>query len=278
LTVQIDIQPLSPSLGSIIYGLDLSQPLTPEELTELRAVWLDRQVIILRGQPLSSSQYLSFAKQMGTPDIYPFLQGLEGFPEITPVLKKETETVNFGGVWHSDTTYQPCPPMATMLHALELPPVGGDTLFANQIEAYEALSEGLKETLSTLKIICRADKATAMATRADRIAEQERDTKAENLIGIHPVIRTHPETGKKAIYINRAHSCHFQGWSMAESDGLLNFLYAHQIKEEFQCRHVWQKGDLAIWDNRCTLHYPINDYHGHRRLLHRITLKGEKPV
>ncbi len=278
MTVQIDIQPLSPSLGSIIYGLDLSQPLTPEELTELRAVWLDRQVIILRGQPLSSSQYLSFAKQMGTPDIYPFLQGLEGFPEITPVLKKETETVNFGGVWHSDTTYQPCPPMATMLHALELPPVGGDTLFANQIEAYEALSEGLKETLSTLKIICRADKATAMATRADRIAEQERDTKAENLIGIHPVIRTHPETGKKAIYINRAHSCHFQGWSMAESDGLLNFLYAHQIKEEFQCRHVWQKGDLAIWDNRCTLHYPINDYHGHRRLLHRITLKGEKPV
>ena len=278
MTVQIDIQPLSPSLGSIIYGLDLSQPLAPEELTELRTIWLDRQVIILRGQALSSSQYLSFARQMGTPDIYPFLQGLEGFPEITPVLKKETETVNFGGVWHSDTTYQPCPPMATMLHALELPPVGGDTLFANQIEAYEALSEGLKETLSTLKIICRADKATAMATRADRIAEQERDTKAENLIGIHPVIRTHPETGKKAIYINRAHSCHFQGWSMAESDGLLNFLYAHQIKEEFQCRHVWQKGDLAIWDNRCTLHYPVNDYHGHRRLLHRITLKGDKPV
>ena len=117
-----------------------------------------------------------------------------------------------------------------------------------------------------------------MATRADRIAEQGRDTSKDNLVGIHPVIRTHPETGKKALYVNQAHSCHFQGWSMAESDGLLNFLYAHQIREEFQCRHVWQQGDVAIWDNRCTLHYPVNDYHGHRRLLHRITLKGDKPV
>ena len=274
----MDIHPLSPSLGSIIHGLDLSQPLTDTLLTELRTIWLDRQVVILRGQALSSEQYLAFAKQLGTPDIYPFLTGLDGFPEITPVLKKETETLNFGGVWHSDTTYQPCPPMATMLYALELPPVGGDTLFANQVQAYESLSDGLKDTLATLNIICRPDKAAAMATRADRIAEQGRDTSKDNLVGIHPAVRTHPETQKKALYVNQAHSCHFQGWSMAESDGLLNFLYAHQIKEEFQCRHVWQQGDVALWDNRCTLHYPVNDYHGHRRLLHRITLKGDKPV
>ena len=274
----MQIRPLSPSIGSVLHGLDLSQPLTNNLLSELRDIWLDRQVIILRDQSLSSKQYLAFARQLGTPDIYPFLEGLEGFPEITPVLKRETETVNFGGVWHSDTTYQPCPPMATMLYALELPPVGGDTLFANQVQAYESLSNGLKDTLATLNIICRPDKAVAMATRADRIAEKGRDTSEDSLIGIHPVIRTHPETQKKALYVNQAHSCHFQGWSTAESDGLLNFLYAHQIREEFQCRHVWQKGDLAIWDNRCTLHYPINDYHGHRRLLHRITLKGDKPV
>lgn len=274
----MDIQPLSPSLGSIIHGVDLSQPLKEDLLAELRAVWLDRQVVVLRDQSLSSDQYLAFARQLGTPDIYPFLKGLEGFPEITPILKKETETANFGGVWHSDTTYQPCPPMATILYALELPPVGGDTLFANQVQAYESLSIGLKETLATLNIICRPDKAAAMATRADRIAEQGRDTINDNLVGIHPVIRTHPETGKKALYVNQAHSCHFQGWSIEESDGLLNFLYAHQIREEFQCRHVWQQGDVAIWDNRCTLHYPVNDYHGHRRLLHRITLKGDKPV
>ena len=271
-------EPLSPFLGSIIYELDLRVPLKDALVRQLRDIWLERQVIIIRGQTLSSEQYLNFAKQFGTPDIYPFLKGLERFPEITPVLKKETETVNFGGVWHSDTTYQPCPPMATMLYSLELPPVGGDTLFANQVQAYESLSAGLKDTLAKLKIICRPDKAATMATRADRIAEQGRDTSENNLVGIHPVIRTHPETSKKALFVNQAHSCHFEGWSMAESDPLLNFLYAHQIREEFQCRHVWQHGDVVIWDNRCTLHYPINDYHGHRRLLHRITLKGDKPV
>ncbi len=272
------IQQISPSCGAYVSGLDVSTRLSVEKVRQLREIWLKHKVIIIRDQSLSSTQYLAFAKQLGTPDIYPFLTGLEDFPEITPVLKQETEKVNFGGVWHSDTTYQPCPPMATMLYALELPPLGGDTLFANQVQAYESLSDGLKDTLATLKIICRPDKAVAMATRADRIAENGRDTSEDSLIGIHPVIRTHPETQKKALYVNQAHSVHFQGWSTAESDGLLNYLYAHQIREEFQCRHAWQKGDLAIWDNRCTLHYPINDYDGHRRLLHRITLKGDKPV
>ena len=272
------VQPLSPSVGALIYDVDLSQTPKKRLMDELRAVWLDYQVIVIRGQNLNCDQYLNFAKQFGTPDIYPFLKGLEGFPEITPILKNETEKVNFGGVWHSDTTYQPCPPMATMLYALELPPVGGDTLFANQVLAYDSLSDGLKDTLATLKSVCRPDKAVAMSTREDRIAERGRDTSKDNLLGIHPVIRTHPETGKKALYVNRAHSCHFEGWSIAESEGLLEFLYSHQIKEEFQCRHVWKKGDLAIWDNRCTLHYPVNDYHGHRRLLHRITLKGDIPV
>ena len=272
------IKELTPSLGAIIHGIDLRAQMGEQLISELRSIWLNYKLIVLRGQELSSEQYLSVAKQFGVPDNYPFLNGLEDFPEITPVLKKETETANFGGVWHSDTTYQPCPPMATMLYALELPPIGGDTLFSNQVQAYQTLTDGLKETLSTLKIICRPDKAAAMATRADRIAEQGRDTSKDNLVGIHPVIRTHPETKKKSLYVNQAHSCHFEGWSIAESEGLLNFLYAHQIKEEFQCRHVWQKGDVAIWDNRCTLHYPVNDYHGHRRLLHRITLKGDNPV
>ena len=274
----MNIEPLSPSIGAIIHDIDLAETLSVNLLGKLRDIWLERQVIVFRKQTLSSEQYLALANQLGTPDIYPFLEGLEDFPEITPVLKKETETVNFGGVWHSDTSYQPFPPMATMLHAIELPPLGGDTLFANQYEAYETLSDGLKKTLSDLNIICRPDKAVAMATRAERIAETGKDTTNNELIGIHPVIRTHPETGKKALYVNQAHSCHFQGWTIEESHGLLNFLYTHQIKEEFQCRHIWQEGDVAIWDNRSTLHYPVNDYHGYKRLLHRITLKGDKPV
>ena len=270
---------LAPAMGAEITGIDLgSSDFSDNLIGEIRAVWLEHNMVVLRGQNLTPQQQLRLAEAFGDPDIYPFLDGVDGIPEITAVLKREHETVNFGGVWHSDTTYQPCPPMATMLYARELPPVGGDTLFANQIQAYESLSDGLKNTLATLHIICRPDKAVAVATRANRIAEKGRDTSKDSLVGIHPVIRTHPETQKKALYVNQAHSCHFQGWSTAESDGLLNFLYAHQIKEEFQCRHVWQEGDVAIWDNRCTLHYPVNDYHGHRRLLHRITLKGDKPV
>ena len=170
--VTMNTESISPSIGTIIYDLDVSQPMTNEILKKLRSIWLERQVIIIRGQRLTSEQYLGFAKQLGTPDLYPFLKGLESFPEITPILKKETETANFGGVWHSDTTYQPCPPMATMLYALELPPIGGDTLFANQVQAYESLSDGLKDTRASLNIICRSDKAVAMATRADRIAER----------------------------------------------------------------------------------------------------------
>ena len=274
----MNITPISPSVGAIISDIDLAEGINVEEASKIRDIWLKHKVVVFRGQKLNPNRQIQVARAFGEPVQYPFLKGLDGHPEITPILKKETETANFGGVWHSDTTYQPCPPMATILYALELPPVGGDTLFANQVQAYESLSDGLKDTLASLNIICRPDKAVAMATRADRIAEQGRDTSKDKLVGIHPVIRTHPETGEKALYVNQAHSCHFQGWSIAESDGLLNYLFAHQIREEFQCRHAWQKGDLAIWDNRCTLHYPVNDYHGHRRLLHRITLKGDKPA
>ncbi len=272
------ITPLSPSIGSTIQGLDLSQPLSVEMVAELRANWLDRQVIIIRGQSLSAAQYLTFAQQFGITDIYPFLKGLDEFPQITPVLKRENETVNFGGIWHSDTTYQPSPPMATILHALELPPVGGDTLFANQYLAYETLSDGLKGTLKNLKVVCRADKAAVSKTRVDRIAESGRNINENELMAIHPVVRTHPETGKKALFVNPAHACHFDNWTEAESEGLLSYLFTHQVKPEFLCRHVWKLGDIAIWDNRCTLHYPVNDYDGHRRLLHRSTLKGDKPV
>ena len=219
-------KPLSPSIGSTINEIDLSKPLSQKTVDDMRAVWLDRQVLIFRNQSLSSAQYLGFAQHFGTADIYPFLKGLDEFPEITPVLKRETETVNFGGIWHSDTTYQPCPPMATMLYALDLPPVGGDTLFADQYLAYEALSDGLKDTLANLKIVCRADKAAVTATRANRIAESGRNADKTDLVGVHPVVRTHPETGRKALFVNPAHACHFDGWTEAESEGLLTYLYA----------------------------------------------------
>lgn len=274
----MQITPLSAMIGASITDIDLSKPLDEHQLAAINQAFLDYQVIIFRGQQLTPAEQRGFACQLGEPDIYPLLKGLDGFPEITPVLKKEDETVNFGGVWHTDTSYQPCPPKATMLYALELPPVGGDTLFSSQYAAHDALSEGLRQMLTQMRAIAIAGKGAVAATRQKRIDEFGADTDGESLRACHPVVRTHPETGRKALYINKAHTLCFEGWTEAESEALLEMLYAHQIREEFQCRLRWGPGDLAIWDNRCVLHYPVNDYHGHRRLLHRITLKGDIPV
>jgi taurine dioxygenase len=279
------LQALAPSMGAELTGVDLAayfnsatNRIDEAFMAEIRSIWLAHQMIVIRAQSISPAQQLAFAESLGAPDIYPFLKGLDGFPMITEVLKKETETVNFGGVWHSDTTYQPCPPMATVLYAKQLPPLGGDTLFANQYSAFDHLSDGLKDVLSGLRGVNLASNTKVSATRSERVKEAGSGVKADQMIGVHPVVRTHPETGRKSLFVNPAHTVAFDGWTEAESEGLLQFLFAHQIAPEFQCRLSWQVGDIAIWDNRCTLHYPLNDYHGHRRLLHRITLKGDSPA
>ena len=275
------VTPLAPSMGAEITGIDLTKHFDRSAnridnavMADIKAVWLERQLIVIRQQSITPEQQLRFAESLGEPDIYPFLQGLDGYPMITEVLKKETETVNFGGVWHSDTTYQLCPPMATVLYK-ELPPIGGDTLFSNQYAAFEQLSDGLKRTIGPLRGVNSAGKKRVSATRKERVKDSGSGIKAEQMVGIHPVVRTHPDTGRKSLFINSAHTVSFDEWTELESAGLLAFLFAHQIAPEFQCRLSWQAGDIAIWDNRCTLHYPLNDYHGYRRLLHRITLKGD---
>jgi taurine dioxygenase len=166
--------------------------------------------------------------------------------------------------------------MGTVLYAKELPPMGGDTLFANQYQAYEALSAPLREFLDGLTAIHSAAKGSAAATRSDRVSDGGTG-REEVLQSEHPVVRTHPETGRKALYVNTGHTVRFAGMTEAESTPILEYLYRHQIRPEFCCRFVWSPGSLAFWDNRCAQHYPINDYHGHTRLLHRITLKGDKP-
>ena len=271
------VKALSPALGAEVTGMDLSVPLDDAIIDDLRAIWLKHQMIVIRGQDLTPAQQLAFAKALGEPDIYPFLTGLDGFPMITEVLKKEDERVNFGGVWHSDTTYQKCPPMATLLYAKELPPLGGDTLFANQYAAFENLSAPLRDVLEKLRGVNAAGKKRVASTRSERLKDSASGVDPGDLAGIHPVVRTHPETGKKALFVNAAHTITFEGWSAEESQGLLEYLFTHQISPEFQCRLTWQVGDVAFWDNRCVQHYPLNDYHGHRRLLHRITLKGDIP-
>jgi taurine dioxygenase len=271
----IDVNPVAGALGAEIRGVDLARPLAEEVVAEIRRAFLDHLVIFFRDQELTAPQQLAFASRFGEPMEYPQLRGLPECPLITPVIKLENEHANFGGVWHSDTAYLERPPLGSMLYALEVPPYGGDTLFANQYAAYETLSAGLKAVLAGLIAVNTSTKAEVSKTREDRLREAGAELKV--LVGEHPAVRTHPETGRKALYLNAAHTSHFGGWSEAESEPLLQYLFQHQVRPEFTCRFRWERGSLAFWDNRCTQHNPVNDYHGFRRVMHRVTLAGDVP-
>lgn len=268
---------LAGAIGAEVSGIDVRTSLSADQAAALRRVWLDHGVVFLRNQQLSSDQFLAFAQTIGTPVEYPFVRGIEGYPYIIEVKKLEHERVNFGGVWHSDTAYLDRPPMATLLLAREVPPFGGDTLFANQVAAFEALSDRMQTMLAGLRCVNSSAKADTSRTREDRIAEGGRSDRRDYEVE-HPAVRVHPETGRRALYMNSAHTVRFAGMTEAESAPLLQFLFEHQKKEEFTCRFRWQVGSIALWDNRCAQHYPINDYHGFRRVMHRITLAGDVPV
>jgi taurine dioxygenase len=266
------------ALGAEISGVDLSRGVSSALAADIREVFLAHQVIFLRNQDLSPQQFMDFAQAMGQPVEYPFVKGLDGFPQIIEVKKLEHETVNFGGVWHSDTTYLEQPPMGSMLLARKIPPYGGDTLFASQTRAWEALSPTMKSLLDGLTGISSSAKADVSKTREDRLKSDGSPTAAKEYRAEHPVVRTHPETGQKALFVNFAHTAGIKGMTDEESAPLLNFLFAHQVKPELTCRFVWEPNSIAFWDNRCVQHNPVNDYHGFRRVMHRITLQGDKPV
>ena len=273
----MEIRRIAGALGAEIHGIDLSNKINDEDLGAIRHAWLEHLVVFFRGQDLSPEAYMAFAKRIGKPVEYPFVKGIAGFPEVIEVKKLEHETVNFGGIWHSDTAYLQEPPMASMLLAREVPPQGGDTLFANMYLAFESLSDGLKNLLKNLLAVNSSSKADVSRTREDRIKTDGKDSVAKEYVAEHPVVRTHPETGRKALYVNVAHTARFKDMTEQESAPLLAYLYRHQVRPEFTCRFSWQVGSIALWDNRCTQHNPVNDYHGHRRLMHRITLAGDRP-
>ncbi len=276
---RLHVEPIAGALGAEISGVDLSQPQTDDDIAAIRRAWLDHGVIFFRDQPLTPDRLLEFGRRFGEVVEYPFLRGIEGFPEVIAVAKLEHERINFGGVWHSDTTYLECPPMGSMLVAREVPAAGGDTLFANMYMAYEALSPGMQRLLSGLRGVSSSKKADVTRTREDRVRDSGHgDAVRKEYVAEHPVVRTHPETGRKALYVNVAHTIRFAGMTEEESAPLLEFLFRHQIRPEFTCRFRWRVGSLAFWDNRCVQHNPINDYHGHRRIMHRITLAGDRPT
>ena len=277
MTASLQIRKLAGAIGAEIAGVDLAR-VSADEIAAIRRVWLEHGVVFFRDQGhLDAARFMAFARLIGEPIEYPFVKGLDGFPQIIEVKKLEHERVNFGGLWHTDTAYLEVPPMGTMLLAREIPPFGGDTEFASLVAAYDALSDAMKTMLAPLLGVNSSSKADVTKTREDRVKSDGRDEARKDYLSEHPVVRTHPETGRKALYVNSAHTVRFKGMTDEESAPLLDYLFKHCARAEFTCRFVWSIGALALWDNRCALHNPVNDYHGFRRVMHRITLKGDKP-
>ncbi len=277
----MQVQPIAGALGAEIQGIDLTRELSNSEASAVYDAFLAHKVLYFRGHELTPAQQLRAARLFGEPDRYPFIKGLPDAPEVIEILKTENDKVNFGGGWHSDTAYLPEPALGTMLHALEVPEAGGDTLFANTVAAYDALSDGMKAMLADLRGVNDSNslyaggRAAAMAKldgmAANNVAE------AESYISEHPIVRTHPETSEKGLYVSRAHTKRFAGMTEAESKPLIEFLADHITRPEFTCRVRWEPGAVTVWDNRVTQHCALNDYQGKRRRMRRVTLKGDRP-
>jgi taurine dioxygenase len=275
----IMVKPLSGAIGAEIEGVDLSRPLDNEAFAAIHQAFLDHLVIFVRDQHLTPEQHVAFAQRFGEIVRHPFVKGLDGHPEIMELRKEPEETENFGGLWHSDVTFLEKPALGSVLYSRDVPETGGDTLFANMYRAYETLSPGLRRMLGGMKAMHSAthfygrqsgfyrDSATIRARHTDE---------AESEVA-HPVVRTHPETGRKALYVNGAFTVRFEDMTEAESAPLLAYLYEHATGPELTCRFRWTPDTIAFWDNRCSQHYALNDYHGKRRVMHRVTVQGEKP-
>lgn len=268
----LDIRPLSGSVGAEIAGVDLSRALTGASVDAIRHLLAEYGVVVFRDQSLTPDQHIAAARRFGAININRFFAALDGHPEIALVSKEPDQTANIGGGWHTDHSYDRLPALGSMLYAREVPPSGGDTMFASMYAAYDALSDGLKQTLSGLRALHSSRHVFGIErpSMQGRIGNPELATQD----AIHPVVITHPDSGKRALYVNPGFTVRFDGWTKEESQPLLQFLYQHAARPEFTCRLQWRNGSLAFWDNRSTWHYALNDYQGQRRLMHRITIEG----
>ena len=295
----IEVVPIAGALGAELYGVDLSQPPDEVPFAAIHQAFLDHLVIFLPGQRITPEVHRDFAALFGEIDNAPFAgpfrpPPVEGHPEIYNMIKEaDDRTINVGGLWHADVTHRERPHLGAVIHAIETPTVGGDTLYANQDLAYEALSEGMREMLDGLSAV----HSSAMpygrgAARSGAVARDHAPREADSPLWpdadnyteggavvetTHPVVRTHPETGRKSLFVNRGFTSRFADMTEQESAGLLEFLWDHTIRPEFTARYRWQSGTLGVWDNRCTLHYALNDYYGQRRHMHRISINGDRP-
>ena len=271
----MEIQPISGAIGAEITGVDLAA-LEVDEFAALHKALLDYGVISIHGQALTADQQIAFARRWGDIHAHPYLSGLDGNPEIIEIVKEAGDPNRFGAHWHTDQVFTPAPAMATMLLAREVPPVGGDTLFTDLYAAYDALSDGMKRMACRLRTVNTYDKGT---TRSKRMGAKVLEPEKEAVPAVHPLVRVHPETGKRALYINDTRIMRrFEDMTEAESKPLLDFFLTHETRPEFTCRVRWQVGTLGLWDNRRLMHLALDDYQGHRRVMHRITIKGTPTI
>jgi taurine dioxygenase len=277
-TMAITVDPVSGTVGAEVRGVDLSAPLDEGAVAEIRRMFLRHHVLFFRGQDLSPEAQIRFGRCFGELDTHPFVEGMDLHPEVIEIITEPDDRFNFGGAWHSDVTFLQQPDLGSILFAVEVPAFGGDTLFANQHAAYDALSDTMKGFVDGLVAEHSAGpqySAGAYSTRSRSIRTKHADN-ADRIVR-HPLVRTHPETGRKALYVNKAFTVGIEGLRAKESEALLEFLFNHAVREPFTCRFRWSSGSVAMWDNRSVQHFALFDYQGHRRHMRRITIRGDRP-
>ena len=270
----MDVRPLTGTIGAEILGADIRRD---ADFAAIRQAFIEHGVITVRGQQITPDDHLAFAERWGAVNVNRFFTALEGHPRVAVVLKEAGQTRAIGEEWHTDHSYDVAPAMASILHAIEVPLFGGDTCFASMYAAYDALSDPFKSLLGGMRAwhssrhVFGAARAQSESARTGRVGNAGAATQD----ALHPVVITHPLSGRKAVYVNPQFTTRIDGLAAAESDAILGFLYRHCQNADFQCRVSWRAGDVTMWDNRATWHKAINDYHGHRRYMHRVTVEGE---
>jgi taurine dioxygenase len=278
----IDVVRRGGALGAEIRGVNIAEPISGVVLDEIYSAWLENHVIFFRDQTLTPQNHLDFARRFGDIHIHPFNKPLDDYREILEILKTEDMRQNNGARWHSDQMYTAQPAKGTMLYAYEMPPFGGDTQFSNLHLGYAALSSGMQQLLGGLKGVNNGDsrKHNGLTRREREQAGMtilpQKDPENVQTISVHPIVRTHPETGRKGLYFG-SHTERFDGMTVAESKPLLTYLTGHATQPEFTFRLRWEVGTLTLWDNRCCQHFAINDYQGFRRRVNKITIAGDTP-
>jgi taurine dioxygenase len=278
---KLKVEPSGRPAGAYVQGIDLSRPLAEEESAALKKALTDHLVIVLPEQKISLDDLERVTDALGGRDLTPFVKPLPDRPYVIRILKEPDDKLNFANAWHTDLSYLPAPPNYTLLYCLESPPIGGDTIWANQYRALESLSEELRDRLMELDAVHSAGMAYGDGGYFDHVKhllsteiEPSPEARREQ---IHPAVIRHPDTGKPVLYVNPVYTTRIAGWEKDESDAFLREIHTHSANEDLTWRLKWARGMLAIWDNRTTQHFAVNDYHGHRREMVRTSVKGAPP-